>query len=112
MKYVILYCILPLFAWHACSVQNSSSPKEVKPKLTLNDTINFYSQVQPILVAHCSPCHFTGGKMYARMPFDKDTTIINHETGILRRVKGDDNVLIRNFILQNKNDLSTDKPFQ
>ena len=112
MKYVILYCIPPLFAWHACSVQNSSSLQKAETKFTPNDTINFSSQVQPILVGHCSPCHFPGGKMYQRMPFDKDTTIINHEAGVLRRIKGDDNLLIRNFILQNKNGLSADKPFQ
>ena len=37
------------------------------------------------------------------MPFDKDTTIINHEAGILRRIKGEENLLIKTFIEQNKN---------
>lgn len=68
----------------------------------LQDTIDFVIQVQPILVKNCSPCHFTGGKMYARMPFDKDTTIINHEKGILKRIKGDENAVIKTFIEQNK----------
>ena len=36
--------------------------------------------------------------MYERMPFDKDTTIINHQAGILKRVKGEENTLIRSFI--------------
>ena len=71
--------------------------------IKLEDTIQFAHQIQPILVKHCSPCHFTGGKMYERMPFDMDTTIINHEAGILRRIKGDESVLIKAFIQQNKN---------
>ena len=68
--------------------------------ITIKDTIYFTSQIQPILVKNCSPCHFTGGKMYERMPFDKDTTIINHQAGILKRIKGEENTLIRSFIQQ------------
>ena len=52
-----------------------------------NDTISFALQIQPILVNHCSPCHFTGGKMYEKMPFDKGETIVNHEVALLRRIK-------------------------
>jgi len=63
---------------------------------------SFCQQIQPILVKNCSPCHFTGGKMYERMPFDKDSTIINHETGILKRIKVEENLLIKTFIEQNK----------
>ena len=40
--------------------------------------------------------------MYERMPFDKDTTIINHEKGILKRFKGDESVLLKTFIEQHK----------
>jgi hypothetical protein len=54
------------------------------------------------MIKNCSPCHFPGGKMYERLPFDKDTTIINHETGILKRIKGDENALIKAFVQQHK----------
>ena len=37
-----------------------------------NDTISFTLQIQPILVNHCSPCHFTGGKMYEKLPLIKE----------------------------------------
>jgi hypothetical protein len=47
------------------------------------------------------------------MPFDKDSTIINHEAGILKRIKGkEENLVIKSFILQNKNGSSNDKPFK
>ena len=81
-----------------------------KPLIILKDTIDFANQVQPILVKNCSPCHFIGGKMYERMPFDKDTTIINHEKGILRRIKGDENLMLKTFIQQNKNGPSVNEP--
>ena len=72
--------------------------------IILKDTIDFTTRVQPILVKNCSPCHFTGGKMYEKMPFDKDTTIINHQAGILKRIKGEENTLIRSFVEQRSKD--------
>ena len=44
------------------------------------------------------------------MPFDKDTTIINHEKGILKRIKGDEHVVLKTFIQQNKNGSSNNEP--
>ena len=35
----------------------------------------FDEKVRPILEARCQPCHFAGGKMYARLPFDRPETI-------------------------------------
>ena len=41
--------------------------------------------------------------MYERMPFDKDTTILHHATGILRRIKNKDEVaVIEKFVKGNK----------
>ena len=35
----------------------------------------FVSKVRPILEARCRPCHFEGGKMYERLPFDRPETL-------------------------------------
>ena len=49
--------------------------------------------------------------MYERLPFDKDTTIVNHSASILKRIKNEEeNALIKEFILQNKSGLPEDKP--
>jgi hypothetical protein len=101
MKLLVLFAAIFLFGWLGNSTKNPSG-MTAKKTITLEDTIHFTSQIQPILVRNCSPCHFTGGKMYERMPFDKDTTIINHEAGILRRIKGEENLIIKSFIDQNK----------
>lgn len=53
----------------------------------IKDTINFKTQVQPILKANCSPCHFPGGKLYDKLPFDNEVTIISHEKAVLKRFK-------------------------
>ena len=103
MKPLLFFCFILLFGLLGSRLKKPAIPipEKEKPTLLLKDTINFTSQVQPILIKNCSPCHFTGGKMYERMPFDKDTTIINHEKGVLRRIKGEENVLIKTFIQQN-----------
>jgi hypothetical protein len=65
------------------------------------DTVNYQTQIQPILQMTCSPCHFPGGKMYEKMPFDKGETIISHEAGILKRIKDEQKVaLIKKYIRQ------------
>ena len=101
MKLLVLFGFIFIFGWLESSTKKPSR-KSTQKTIALEDTIHFISQIQPILVKNCSPCHFTGGKMYERMPFDKDTTIINHETGILKRIKGEENILIKTFIEQNK----------
>ena len=101
MKLLVLLGFIFIFGWLESSTKKVGE-KPAQKTITVIDTIHFTSQIQPILVKNCSPCHFTGGKMYERMPFDKDTTIINHETGILKRIKGEEKLLIKTFIEQNK----------
>ena len=49
----------------------------------------FQSEVKPLLLRKCSPCHAPGGKMYERMPFDQPSTVRDHQAGILRRLKAE-----------------------
>ena len=103
MRLILFLCFIILFGLFGSRIRKTPVGKETANKTTvLKDTIDFVSQIQPILVKNCSPCHFTGGKMYDRLPFDKDTTILNHDAGILRRIKGDENALIKAFVQQNK----------
>jgi hypothetical protein len=107
MKRLLYYSLFLFIGWKTCSIKKPIASAELKtekkPAALMSDSINFTAQVQPILEKRCSPCHFTGGKMYERLPFDKDTTIINHETGILKRIKdSEENQVIKSFILQNK----------
>jgi len=61
--------------------------------------IDFATEIRPILVERCSPCHFEGGKMYARLPFDDPATLPKAGPGLLRRIKDEEeNALIRRFL--------------
>jgi len=62
------------------------------------DSIHFAIQVMPLLQRKCSPCHFEGGKMYDKMPFDKASTIVHHEAGILKRFSDEEKSIIVRFI--------------
>lgn len=95
---IILICAV-LFL----SAGNSERPVKMirVPAITAKDSIDYTGQVLPVLQKSCSPCHFPGGKMYEKMPFDKLTTIINHQEGILRRTKNKPEMEpVRKFIQQ------------
>lgn len=108
-----LLIILPvLLTIRTCIVQKTDTGQASKnitqPAAERNDSasIDFDKQVKPIFVKNCSPCHFPGGKMYDKLPFDKDTTILNHYEAILKRIKNEEeNNLLKKFISQNKNGL-------
>src|SRR5437867_8389619 len=42
---------------------------------TLAERPTFASDIRPILQSRCQPCHFQGGQMYEKLPFDKPETI-------------------------------------
>jgi hypothetical protein len=47
------------------------------------------------------PCHFTGGQVYDRLPFDRPETIRKLGTKLFTRIKEEDNRrLIEDFLAQ------------
>ena len=64
--------------------------------------IQFETQVRPIL-QRCSPCHFEGGKMYARLPFDTPETVVKLGEKLFTRIRADsDQAVIRAFLAQER----------
>jgi hypothetical protein len=63
--------------------------------------VDFATQIRPILEARCQPCHFNGGKQYARMPFDRAETIKSLGTKMFTRIKDErEQQLLRDFLAQ------------
>lgn len=63
--------------------------------------IDFNTQVRPILESRCTPCHFGGGTMYERLPFDRPETIKKLGTKLFTRIKDEsEQRLIREFLSQ------------
>ena len=72
---------------------------------TVSDTpktqVDFDTQLKPIFQSKCMPCHFSGGKMYDRLPFDKPATIRKLGTRLFTRIKEEnDRKLIEDFLAQ------------
>ena len=60
---------------------------------------DFATEIKPIFQARCQPCHFAGGQVYDRMPFDKPETITRLGTKLFTRIKDEkERHLIREFL--------------
>jgi hypothetical protein len=63
--------------------------------------VDFDTQLKPIFQSKCMPCHFSGGKVYDRLPFDKPATIRTLGTKLFTRIKEEkDRQLIEDFLAQ------------
>ena len=61
--------------------------------------VDFESQLKPIFKSKCMPCHFSGGQMYDRLPFDKPETIRKLGTRLFTRIKDEnERRLIEEFL--------------
>ncbi len=63
-------------------------------------SVTFAADVAPVL-ARCQPCHFPGGKVYDRLPFDRPETVRTLGTKLFTRIKDPDHQqVIRDFLAQ------------
>ena len=59
---------------------------------------SFDADIKPIL-QRCTPCHFPGGKMYDKLPFDRPETVVKLGERLFTRIKKDDErAKIRQFL--------------
>jgi hypothetical protein len=60
---------------------------------------SFRDAVLPILQARCSPCHFEGGVMHSKLPFDDPRTIRALGARLFTRIRDpEDQAPIREFL--------------
>ena len=85
-----------LFALALALALTGTAPAESRP-------VSFEKDIQPILSAKCQPCHFPGGTMYAKRPFDKPATIITLGERLFTRIKDEkQRAIIRAFLAESK----------
>lgn len=88
----LLACLLPLLV--ALTVSNGRG---------LRATDSFHASVEPILKERCMPCHFAGGKMYGKLPFDRPETIVSLGERLFTRIKDEEQrKVIRKFLAERK----------
>jgi hypothetical protein len=70
-------------------------------EVTATPRLDYRADVQPIFERRCQPCHFPGGKMYAKLPFDDRRTIVALDQKLFTRIKAaDEQALIRRFLAE------------
>ena len=63
--------------------------------------VDFDSDVKPILQAKCTPCHFSGGQMYDRLPFDRSETVRKLGEKLFTRIRDEKHRrVIKEFLAQ------------
>lgn len=118
MRHVMRVCVLILAltllaVYQACggAMRDTASPallslsapepSKPTPSETPQPRVDFDTQIRPILQSRCTPCHFEGGTMYQRLPFDRAETIKTLGTKLFTRIKDEkEQRLIRDFLAQ------------
>ena len=78
-----------------------STPIAPVKRLESPPRVDFETEIRPILEMRCQPCHFEGGKQYARMPFDQSRTILDLGTKLFSRIKDpEEQAFIQKFLDQ------------
>jgi hypothetical protein len=106
MRAVLLILALFLaFGFQACQLAKSGTPPSAAQEFAKSSTISttrkpdFATEIKPIFQARCQPCHFPGGKVYDRLPFDKPETITKLGAKLFTRIKDEkEQRLIRDFL--------------
>lgn len=63
--------------------------------------VDFATQIRPILEKRCQPCHFPGGKVYDKMPFDRPQTIHTLGEKMFTRIKDlKEQAILRAFLAE------------
>ena len=83
------------------AVTSIVSPAAVATSSIAKARVDFDTQLKPIFKSKCMPCHFSGGQMYERLPFDKPDTIRKLGTRLFTRIKDEnERRLIEDFLSQ------------
>jgi hypothetical protein len=106
MRWVLILIAMGLLLVESGGTVNSARlPNIVAATISSSSTtkarVDFESQLKPIFESKCMPCHFSGGQMYDRLPFDKPATIKKLGTRLFTRIKEEnDRRLIEDFLTQ------------
>ena len=88
--------LLPFLLWAIATIASHQPATADRPT-----AVDFARDVQPILQKRCEPCHFPGGKMYAKLPFDRAETVRLLGEKLFTRIHDEgERRLIRDYLKQ------------
>lgn len=102
VRMILLLMSVTLFSY-SCARTIGASSRAVSPakEAVTDQKVSFENDIEPILKAKCQACHFPGGRMYDKLPFDRAETIKKLGTKLFTRIKDEhDQKLISQFLSQ------------
>ncbi|MBI4427832.1 MAG: hypothetical protein HY562_01810 [Ignavibacteriales bacterium] len=85
------------------SIQQPATTKTAKGKpLPPKAIYSYQSDILPILASNCSPCHFSGGKVYDEYPFDNYQTVSSLGIKLNTRLKGKEKEVVEQWVRSGK----------
>jgi len=104
---LLIPALLLTIGGEACQLAKSGTPSSRTQKFATSSAAftakkpDFEKEIKPIFQTRCLPCHFQGGKVYDKLPFDKPETITRLGTKLFTRIKDEkEQKLIREFLDQ------------
>ncbi|HLE31110.1 MAG TPA: hypothetical protein VJB38_00735 [Bacteroidota bacterium] len=79
-------------------VSPETTDRQQKEKTKKDDVVTFEDTIAPILKKNCTPCHFEGGKMFEKHPFNKYETVRDLGKKLGTRLKGENGRLLTLWI--------------
>jgi hypothetical protein len=106
-RFLLLIALIAFGGYGLVRLRTAAHTATPASEVTASDKnpskIDFDTHVRPIL-NRCQPCHFSGGTMYAKLPFDRPETVRKLGEKLFTRIqKEDERKIIREFLLQDKN---------
>ncbi len=74
----------------ASDVSPSPGPESPREPAATEPARAFDREVRPILASRCQPCHFEGGTVYGRLPFDRAETIRTLGVKLFTRIRDEE----------------------
>lgn len=103
---VLVFALVLLASSYSCTrtkgatASIGTAPATIASTNTASPKVDFETQIKPI-VSRCQPCHFSGGKVYDKLPFDRPETIKTLGTKLFTRIHDEnERRLIREFLAQ------------
>src|SRR6266436_2820410 len=87
---VALFLALGFETCHRSKLVSSITGTQKFATLSIASTAtkpDFATEIKPVFQARCQPCHFQGGKVYDKMPFDRPETINRLGAKLFTRIK-------------------------
>jgi hypothetical protein len=66
---------------------SSGVPQKQKTSQQQDTLYTYKKNIFPMLEANCKPCHFPGGKVYKKLPFDDSVTVAHLGKKLNTRLK-------------------------